>query len=99
MIDTPKPDRPDVVIVPLGDRAEAEAQRVLAGLRREGVAADMAYRGNMKKRMSKASESGAAYALIIGDDELDRGEAQLKNLETGEQRAVSLDLLAQALSA
>ena len=32
----------------------------------------MAYRGNMKKRMSKASESGAAYALIIGDDELDR---------------------------
>jgi len=99
MIDTPKPDRPEVVIVPLGDRAEAEAQRVLAGLRREGVAADMAYRGNMKKRMSKASESGAAYALIIGDDELDRGEAQLKNLETGEQRAVSLDLLAQALSA
>ena len=99
MIDTPKPDRPDVVIVPLGDRAEAEAQRVLAGLRREGVAADMAYRGNMKKRMSKASDSGAAYALIIGDDELDRGEAQLKNLETGEQRAVSLDLLAQALSA
>jgi len=99
MIDTPKTDRPEVVIVPLGDRAEAEAQRVLAGLRREGVAADMAYRGNMKKRMSKASESGAAYALIIGDDELDRGEAQLKNLETGEQRAVSLDLLAQALSA
>ena len=99
MIDTPKTDRPEVVIVPLGDRAEAEAQRVLAGLRREGVAADMAYRGNMKKRMSKASDSGAAYALIIGDDELDRGEAQLKNLETGEQRAVSLDLLAQALSA
>src|SRR4029078_12795887 len=40
MIDTPKPDRPDVVIVPLGDRAEAEAQRVLAGLRRANVAAD-----------------------------------------------------------
>jgi histidyl-tRNA synthetase len=99
MIDAPLRDRPDVVVVPLGDRAQAEAQRVLAGLRREGVAADMAYRGNMKKRMSKANESGAAYALIIGDDELDRGEAQLKNLETGEQRAVSLDLLAQALGA
>src|SRR6185369_16060718 len=99
MIGAPPTEKPDVVIVPIGERAEREAQRVLAGLRREGVAADMAYRGNMKKRMSKASESGAAYALIIGDDELDRGEAQLKNLETGEQRAVSLDLLAQALSA
>jgi histidyl-tRNA synthetase len=99
MIDAPPRERPGVVIIPLGDRAQAEAQRVLAGLRREGVAADMAYRGNMKRRLSRANDSGAAYALIIGDDELDRGEAQLKNLETGEQRSVSLDLLAQALTA
>ena len=99
MIDAPAPDRPDVVIIPLGDRAQSQAQSILAGLRREGVAADMAYRGNMKKRLSRANDAGAAYALIIGDDELDRGEAQLKNLASGEQRAVSLDLLAQALTA
>jgi histidyl-tRNA synthetase len=97
MIDAPERDRPRVVIVPIGERAEVEAQRLLAGLRREGVAADMAYRGNMKKRLSRANDAGASYALIIGDDELDRGEAQLKNLETGEQRSVSLDLLAEAL--
>src|SRR5213075_2007932 len=97
MIDAPEADKPTVVIVPLGERAEAEAQRIVAGLRREGVAADMAYRGNMKKRLSRANDAGAAYALIIGDDELDRGEAQLKILATGEQRAVSLDLLSEAL--
>jgi histidyl-tRNA synthetase len=97
MIDVPNSDRPDVVLVPLGDRAEAEAQRILAGLRREGVAADMAFRGNMKKRLARANAAGAAYALIIGDDELGRGEAQLKNLQSGEQRAVSLDLLAEAI--
>ncbi|HEX6604525.1 MAG TPA: histidine--tRNA ligase [Sphingomicrobium sp.] len=97
MIDAPAREAPAVVIVPLGDRAQTEAQRLIAGLRREGVAADMAYRGNMKKRLSRANDSSATYALIIGDDELDRGEAQLKNLATGEQRAVSLDLLAEAL--
>jgi histidyl-tRNA synthetase len=97
MIDAPEPDKPTVVLVPLGERAEAEAQRIVAGLRREGVGADMAYRGNMKKRLSRANDAGAAYALIIGDDELDRGEAQLKILATGEQRAVSLDLLSEAL--
>jgi histidyl-tRNA synthetase len=97
MIDRPQRERPDIVIVPLGERAGAEAQRVVAGLRREGVAADMAYRGNMKKRLSRANDSGATYALIIGDDELDRGEAQLKDLATGEQRSVSLHLLAEAL--
>jgi histidyl-tRNA synthetase len=97
MIDMPPADRPDVVVVPLGERAEAEAQRIVAGLRREGVAAEMAYRGNMKKRLSRANASGATWALILGDDELDRGEAQLKNLESGEQRSVSLDLLAEAI--
>ena len=44
-----------------------------------------------------ANEAGAAHALIIGDDELDRGEAQLKNLNSGEQRAVVLALLAEAI--
>jgi histidyl-tRNA synthetase len=97
MIGSPEPQRPGVVIVPLGPRAELEAQGILAGLRREGVAADMAYRGNVKKRLSRANEAGAAYALILGDDELERGEAQLKDLATGVQRAVSLDLLAEAI--
>ncbi len=97
MLDAPQSQKPDVVIVPIGERAEREAQGIVAGLRREGISADMAYRGNTKKRLSRANDSGAAYALIFGDDELDRGEAQLKNLESGEQRSVSLHLLAEAL--
>jgi len=97
MIATPQPEAPSVALVPLGERAEAEAQKIVAGLRREGIATEMAYRGNMKKRLSRANAAGAAYALIIGDDELDRGEAQLKNLATGEQRAVSLDLIGEAI--
>ena len=52
----------------------------------------------MKKRLSRANDAGASYALIIGDDELDRGEAQLKDLRTGEQRSVALDAVAGALS-
>jgi histidyl-tRNA synthetase len=99
MIDAPARDAPDVVLVPLGERAEAEAQRILSVLRRAGIAADMSYRGNMKKRMSRASASGAARALIIGDDELARNEAQLKDLASGEQRSVPLQGLAEALKA
>jgi histidyl-tRNA synthetase len=97
MIDAPETDKPTAVIVPLGDQAGAAGQRLLADLRRAGIAADMGYRGNMKKRLSRANEAGAAYALIIGDDELARGEAQLKNLGTGEQSSVALDRIAEAL--
>ena len=97
MIDAPKPEAATVAVVPLGEKAEAAAQGIVAGLRREGVAADMAYRGNMKKRLSRANASGAKYALILGDNELESGEVQLKDLTTGEQRAVSLDLIGDAI--
>ena len=97
MIEAPGPERPTAVIVPLGVRAEAAGQRLLADLRRAGIAVEMAYRGNMKKRLSRANDAGAAFALIIGDDELDRGEAQLKNLQTGEQRSVALEGMTEAL--
>ncbi len=97
MINAPRPDASSVAVIPLGERAEAEAQRIVAGLRRQGIATEMAYRGNMKKRLGRANASGAAYALIIGDDELDRGQAQLKDLTTGEQRPVSLDLIGEAI--
>jgi histidyl-tRNA synthetase len=57
----------------------------------------MAYRGNMKKRLSRANDAGAAYALIIGDAELDSGEVQMKALATGVQRSVAFDQIAEAL--
>jgi histidyl-tRNA synthetase len=97
MMDAPDVEKPTAVIVPLGERAETAGQRLVADLRRAGLAADMAYRGNMKKRLSRANDAGAAYALIIGDDELERGEAQLKNLGTGEQRSVALEQIVEAL--
>jgi histidyl-tRNA synthetase len=98
MIGAPAVERPTAVLVPLGERAEGAAQRLLADLRRGGIAADMAYRGNMKKRLSRANDAGARYALIMGDVELDSGEVQLKNLETGEQRAVAFDCIVEALA-
>ena len=97
MIGAPAPERPIAVIVPLGERAEAAGQRLLGDLRRAGVATDMAYRGNMKKRLSRANDSGAAYALIIGDAELDRGEVQLKDLTSGEQQSLAFDRIAEVL--
>ena len=98
MIGRPAAESPTAVIVPLGERAETAGQRLLAELRRAGVSADMSYRGNMKKRLSRANDAGAAYALIIGDVELDSGEVQLKDLASGEQRSVAFDHIAEALA-
>jgi histidyl-tRNA synthetase len=47
--------------------------------------------------MKKADASGAAFAVIIGPDELAKNEASLKDLRgTGEQKTVSLDGVLEA---
>lgn len=54
--------------------------------------------GSFKSQMKKADSSGAAYAVIIGEDELKTQQAQLKDLRgTGQQSAVSFDLLLEAI--
>ena len=80
-------------VVPLGAAAEARAIRLVGDLRRSGLSADMTYRGNLKRRMAKANMQGAEYAIILGDDELANGEAVVKQLSSGQQRAVPLDRL------
>lgn len=82
--------RADIAIVPLGAAAEVECLGLAATLRRSGLAVAMDYRGNMKKRMSRANDSGARYALIVGEEELAAGEAMVKNLASGEQERVPL---------
>jgi histidyl-tRNA synthetase len=97
MIDAPEAERPDVVLVPIGEAGDKVAIRLLAELRGGGIAADMALRGNMKKRMAKADASGARHAIIIGDSEVEAGAAQLKNLKSGEQQAVFFAALVEAI--
>jgi histidyl-tRNA synthetase len=99
LIDAPAADKPVAVLVPLGEQAERAAISIQADLRRQGISTDMAWRGNMKKRMAKAASSGAAHAIILGDSELENGTAQVKNLATGEQRSVALDVLHAAVCA
>ena len=99
LIEPPAPAGVDAALVPLGEAAERAAAGLAAALRRAGIACEMAYKGNMKRRMQKADASGARYAIILGDDELARGEAAVKDLRTGEQKSVALTDLAGALKA
>jgi len=97
LIDLPEPERVAVAVVPMGEGAQALAARVLAELRRAGIGADMAYKGNMKRRMQKADASGAQWAVIIGDDEVARGEVALKHLVDQTQSWVPFDRLVATL--
>jgi histidyl-tRNA synthetase len=92
----PAPARP-VVLVPLGAAAEAKALGLGRALRAAGIAVEQDYRGNMKRRMQRANKLNARVAVILGDDELAKGVVQLKDLDSGEQRAVAMDGLVESL--
>ena len=84
--------------VPLGEEARRRVFALITGLRRAGIAADMAYDGKkLKGAMRGADRSGAAYALIVGERDLAQGTAQVKTLATGEQEAVPLDRIADLI--
>ncbi len=93
-----EPQKPMLsALVPLGKEAEAKATAIADDLRRQGLAVDLAYTGNLPKRMKRADKVGAKFAMIFGDDELAKGEIQVKDLSTGEQKAVAIDDLAREL--
>ncbi len=93
----PEPAAP-VAVIPLGEAAESEAIGVIEALRGAGIRAEMAYRGNLKRRMERANKIGARAAVILGEDELARGVAQVKDLASGSQRECSLDALVASLA-
>ena len=86
-----------IAVIPVGEAGEAAAVGVLQSLRAAGLRAEMAYRGNLKRRMERANRIGARAAVILGETELARGVAQLKHLDTGAQEEVALDQLAARL--
>jgi histidyl-tRNA synthetase len=77
-----------IAVIPIGDAAEATAIEILQSLRANGIRAEMAYRGNVKRRMERANRTGARAAVILGDDDIAHGVAQVKDLVTGAQEAV-----------
>ncbi len=94
------PEAPQpVAVVPVGEAVLPDATRVLQALRDAGVRAEMAYRGNVRRRMERANRIGARFAVILGDEEVARGVAQLKDLGGGGQAEVALAALPAHLRA
>ncbi len=99
------PDRPaergrnGVFVAAVGDEARDAAIALLADLRRDGVRAQMEFgaRG-VKAQMKRADRLGVTHTIIVGGDELSRGEVTVKDMTTGDQTAVPRSRIVQFLS-
>ena len=93
-----QPPAADVFLIALGEAAAAAAFPLLHELRRGGVRALMDYAGrSMKAQMKQANKFGARYAVILGEDELARHEAVVRNMAESTQETYSLDDMVKRL--
>jgi histidyl-tRNA synthetase len=93
----PPPAPAGIAVIPADEPGEAAALDILQQLRAAGLRAEMAYRGNLKRRFERANKSGARTAVIIGSADLAAGVAQVKDLASGEQVAIPLTELVSRL--
>ena len=85
--------RKSVSIIPVGIENNILCINLADELRNKNISIDMAYSGNLKKRLKQANKISADYAIIIGDEEIQNNNAIIRNLETGSQEYIELDKL------
>ena len=79
----PTPPVPDIYLAHLGEPAQRVALLAAEQLRDAGLQVLLhCGSGNFKAQMKKANTSGARFAVIIGDDEVNAGVVSLKSLRT-----------------
>ncbi len=86
-----------IAVIPIGSEMEAEAFALTQELRAAGFCADVAFRGNMSKRLKRANKVGAVCAVLLGEDEAARNCITVRDLGSGEQQDVSRSDLTQYL--
>ena len=90
------PARADVVVIPVGDELARAAREVTEELRRANVRAETPYApAGVSKDLKAANQHRIPYAVIVGPDEWEAREVNLKDLTSGDQERVKLDELAE----
>ncbi len=88
------PPRPELFIATLGEAATKTGFAILTRLQRQGVLAEMEYTGkSLKAQLRRADKLKTRRVLILGEDELARGVAQLRYMDKSFQEEVALDEL------
>jgi len=89
---------PDVFVAPLGEKGRLLAFEWVCALGDKGIRAELDFSGkSLKSLMKRADRLNAGYALIVGDDEIEKGAVILRNMQTKAQTSISIDGLVKTI--
>ncbi|MEA3469735.1 MAG: histidine--tRNA ligase [Thermodesulfobacteriota bacterium] len=82
----------DIFVAGLGEKASEFAFPLVHTLRKKGLQVAMDPEGrSLKSQMKQANKVNARYVLIIGENELEQGQAVLRNMENQEQQDIAIN--------
>jgi histidyl-tRNA synthetase len=97
-IDVPLPSSPDIFIGVIGYNANLFAENLALKLRSDGITCHKDIMGrSVKAQMKYANKLNARLVVVIGDDEVESGKAELKDMSSGEVRMINIDTLLDRL--
>lgn len=87
-----KEKRMDLYIANIGEKANSFATKLIFELRKKGVFVEKDIcEKSLKAQFKYADKMKSKFVLTLGDDEIEKNQAKIKNMETGEEQEIQLN--------
>lgn len=95
----PEPEPVDVFIAYLGQEARTKAVALMKALRENGIKTEMdILERKVKGQFKYAARLNSRFTVMIGEEELEKGVVQLKNMELHDQKETPVDTLVSVIT-
>lgn len=83
----------DLFIASIGNEANISAIALAVELRKKGIYVETDICGrSIKANMKYADKKKAKFVVVIGDEEIEKGKVKLKNMFTGEEKEIEMNI-------
>ena len=90
-VEFPQPEPCEIFVASVGDKAQLEAFRLVSSLRKYSIVCECDLLGrSLKAQMKYADKLGAKFSVVLGDEEIENGRANIRNMKTGETKKIDL---------
>ena len=87
----------DVVLIGQSDNYNFLLLPIMQKLVKQGIKSEIIYNGNLSKKFKRANKINASYAIILGEEEIDKNVIKFKNLKSSNEELLNLDQIIEQI--
>ena len=87
----------DVVLIGQSDNYNFLLFPIMKKLVQQGIKSEIIYNGNLSKKFKRANKINASYAIILGEEEIDKNVIKFKDLKSSNEELLNLDQIIEQI--